>query len=464
MPSQNKLIKQGIYLTESVFEEIRKRLDKGVKSSDTMESFLTKTKEFTMNNPLVVSGYKDKLLEIILQETNNHQFSRPAQKELTRLTIEKRVGDLIVDVGDDIKESVRDIVKHGYNNNLSQDEIAENITHRVSVIKNTRARCIARTEIARTATASDYVINVERGATHFSVDCRDTCCTICEEDYDFGKKEYTIDQVEMLPPRHPNCRCYARFYKKDGEQPPLTKTPPTNSYAFHDEFDKSNQIGVNDDNWTIKGIQKSLEGFVDKDDNIELLSENIFNFIQKARNHDKECLIASDKDFNEIGIIKGDSETSIKMPDEYIDEVEGSYFGLAGHSHPNSKVPLPDLYDLNYGCITLKSKYNLIFAPEFGVTLIKKSKPKVKPHEDDIKKAHENAYTKQDKYLNDCITKEMDYYKQKIRGNYHISMIQKRKDRNAIRANVKLNSLKNRVEFYNDEFKQYGIEFLYVIP
>lgn len=225
MVSQAKLIKQGIYLTDSLFDEIIKRLSKGVKSSDTLEAFLNKTKDYTMNNPLVLTGYKDELLEIILKETNNHRFSRPAQKELTRLTIENRVGDLIVDVGEDVKNNVRDIVKHGYNNGLSQDEIAENISHRVTTIKNTRARTIARTEIARTATASDYVINKERGATHFTVDCRDTCCDICRKDYNFGKVEYTIDQVEMLPPRHPNCRCFAMFTIKEESTPVQEPTP-----------------------------------------------------------------------------------------------------------------------------------------------------------------------------------------------------------------------------------------------
>lgn len=220
MPSQSKLIKQGIYLTDNVFDEIIQRVEKGVKASDTLEHFLSKYKEYTNgngeNNPLVINGYKEKMLDIILKETNNHKFSRPSQKELVRVTIENRVGDLIVDVGDDIKNSVRDIIKEGYNNNLSQDEIAENITHRVNVIKNTRARTIARTEIARTATASDYVINKERGATHFTVDCRDTCCGICARDYNWGKIEYTIDQVEMLPPRHPNCCCVAMFFIKEG--------------------------------------------------------------------------------------------------------------------------------------------------------------------------------------------------------------------------------------------------------
>lgn len=228
MPSQDKLIKQGILLTDTTFDEIIKRLQNGVKTSDTLESFLTKHKEVIVDNPLVAIGYKDKLTEIILQETNNHKFSRPAQKELTRLTIENRVGDLITNVGDDIKQDVRDIVSDGYNNNLSQDEIARNISDSISKIKNTRARVIARTEIARTATASDYVINRERGATHFKVDCRESCCPVCAERYNWGKEEFSIDDVGMLPPLHPNCRCYAMFFiKDDDEADVLTRKPPT---------------------------------------------------------------------------------------------------------------------------------------------------------------------------------------------------------------------------------------------
>ena len=213
MPSQQKLIKQGIKYTDKLFQEIINRLTQGVKYSDTLESFLEKTKEYTINNPLVTTGYDAGMLDIILQETNNHKFSRPAQKELTRVTIENQVGNLIRGVGDDIVSDVRDIVKEGYNQGLSQDEIAANITKKVRTINNTRARVIARTEIARTATISDYVINRERGATHFTVDCRDTCCEKCALNYNWGKIEYSMEQVDMLPPLHPNCRCVAYFYK-----------------------------------------------------------------------------------------------------------------------------------------------------------------------------------------------------------------------------------------------------------
>ena len=252
MVSQDKLIKQGINYTDKLFAEISKRLEAGVKASDTLEAFLDATKEYTAKNPLISSGYDETMLRLILQETNNHKFSRPSQKELARVTIENYVGDLIVDVGEDIKDSVREIVKDGYNNNLSQDEIADNISNRVSVIKNKRARAIARTEVARTATVSDYIINKERGATHWYVECRNTACPVCKErwhknwslekDDNFnpsdtsaggkgwiGDKIYSMDDTANLPPVHPNCRCVVYFINENDKSTKgtITEKPTT---------------------------------------------------------------------------------------------------------------------------------------------------------------------------------------------------------------------------------------------
>ena len=87
MPSQDKLIKSGIKYTDKLFDEIIHRLERGIKSSDTLEAFLEATKDYTTNNPLVTSGYDQQMLNIILQETNNHKFSRPAQKELVKMYV-----------------------------------------------------------------------------------------------------------------------------------------------------------------------------------------------------------------------------------------------------------------------------------------------------------------------------------------------------------------------------------------
>ena len=214
MVSQDKLIKTGIRYTDRLFKEISNRLSVAVLESDTLESFLEKTSEYTTANPLVTTGYDNTMLRLILNETNNHKFSRPSQRELTRITIDNYVGDLIRNVGEDIKTSVRDIVRDGYDQSLSQQEIAKNISDNIDSIKNTRANTIARTEIARTASVSDYIINKERGATHFTVESRDTCCGLCEEEYDNGGIEFSIEDTYMLPPLHPNCRCVARYKTK----------------------------------------------------------------------------------------------------------------------------------------------------------------------------------------------------------------------------------------------------------
>ena len=239
MPSRNKLIKKGIQYTDSLFDEIVRRLEQGIRYSDTLEAFLELTKEFTTANPLVSSGYDSTMIKLILAETNNHKFSRPAQKELVRITIESYVGDLIRGLGEDLKQKVRDAVKEGYNQGLTQEEIAENISNNVEGIKNKRARAIARTEIARASTVSDYIINKERGATHFYVECRNTACPICKETYhkgwtlendaDFkpsrtsaggkgwvGDNIYSMeDDIDKLPPLHPNCRCVPYFFNKE---------------------------------------------------------------------------------------------------------------------------------------------------------------------------------------------------------------------------------------------------------
>ena len=217
MVSQNKLIKQGIKYTDKLFDEINHRLQQGVRDSDTLESFLEKTAPYTTSNPLVTTGYQNTITSLVLAEINNHRFSRPSQRELTRITIEDYVGNLIRNVGEDIRKNVRDIVKEGYNQSLPQQQIAENISQQVESIKLTRANTIARTEIARAATVSDYIINKERGATKFKVDCRGTCCEICEEEYDWGSQVYDIDDTDMLPPIHPNCRCVPFFFNDDTE-------------------------------------------------------------------------------------------------------------------------------------------------------------------------------------------------------------------------------------------------------
>ena len=151
------------------------------------------------------------------------------------------------------------------------------------------------------------------------------------------------------------------------------------------------------------------------------------------------------------------------MPDEYIEKVEGSYFGLAGHSHPTSKVPLPDLEDLNYGCITLNSKYNMVFAPGYGAVIIKKSYPEKKISYDDLYNAHKNAKNKRDNYVTQKSDELKDNYKKDLK-NKSISYLKQKHDFDYIENVAEFIDFKTQCKFYDDELKQHGIKFIYIVP
>lgn len=269
-----------------------------------------------------------------------------------------------------------------------------------------------------------------------------------------------------------NCRCtYLTVWGSKTEPPknpyiidltPDNYLPDYIIKKFHDEFGGTNQIGVDDSKWNQENIQNSLKSFVDEGDDLQMLSENIFEFIQVAKSHAKECVIASDRSFNVFGIIKGTDATSIEVPNEYIKQVKGSYFGLTGHSHPVSKIPLPDLDDINYGLITLNSKYNLVYAPRFGALLIKKSEPNIKFNKKSLGDSYKNANDKREDYVNNNIAWASDEYKKANINNFDYFQIEH--DLNDIKDKVRHSNFKEQCEFFNEEFNQYGIEFIYISP
>ena len=138
-------------------------------------------------------------------------MSLDAAKQLMNTIIKNTTGELITNVGDDIKKGVRDIVARGYNTGtLSRENVAKEIESTLDGINNTRARTIARTEIKRAQTTSNYVVAKDRGANCYTYKCGASPCPLCEEDCG---EVFPIDDLEHLPPRHPNCMCGVTFRK-----------------------------------------------------------------------------------------------------------------------------------------------------------------------------------------------------------------------------------------------------------
>jgi len=269
MVADEKIIKQGIQLTEAFFKKFKNQILHDLSICKTYEEFLERTQDYTTNNILVNSGYSAQMESLIILALNDSKLMRASQRKLVEETIRNNVAYQITNVGETIKETIRDIVRDGYDQGLHSKDMAKNINKEIDKINTTRARTIARTEVKRTRSIANYVKYKEMGATGFIVNCRPDCCPICAEDYagvtnpDFksnyqiiqnlnnqlkrnprrkdakdikdkiselnqsqdnitgsndghligGNIEFTMDQTDMLPPRHPNCRCSATFIR-----------------------------------------------------------------------------------------------------------------------------------------------------------------------------------------------------------------------------------------------------------
>ena len=230
MVSEDKIIRQGIRQTDAWFNQFKKRIVKDLSLCNTYQEFLERTDEYTTGNILVNSGYSVAMENIIVQMLNNIRFERASQRELIEETIRNNVANLIQDVGEDVKNTIRDIVSKGYDEGLHPYEIGRRISKEIDTINSKRARTIARTEVKRTDTIANYVIAKEKGAVGFTVKCRPDCCPLCAKEYaeitgeDYenltdgdgkpvdphligGEKDYLLTDIDILPPLHPNCRC-----------------------------------------------------------------------------------------------------------------------------------------------------------------------------------------------------------------------------------------------------------------
>ena len=217
MVSQDKLIKQSLKYTDKLFDEIKRRLTHDISKYNTLEEYLNAHQDYLVSNPLTTTGYDQVMTRLISQSVTNVKFSRQAQRQLTQITIENTVGELIRNVGEDIKSSVREIVKEGFANKEAPRDIAKNIEAKIDGINSTRARAIARTEVKRANTVSNYIVAKERGATGFYVDCHPEACPLCVEAYGEGNRwsdnpnnndkggdnVYAMEDTDMLPPLHP---------------------------------------------------------------------------------------------------------------------------------------------------------------------------------------------------------------------------------------------------------------------
>lgn len=213
MAREDVLIKNGIQYTDQLFQTILKRIKPAVYDSETYEEFLEKTAPFTVENPLITLSADEHVTNSMLLTVANQKYTYEANRKLVEQVIQDTSAQLVTNVGEDVKQTIRDTMQKGFKENKLRQDIMKDLTQNVEAINNKRAKVIYRTEIKRAQTISNYINAKERGANAFYCNSNDPC-PLCDEEYDNGGVIFSMDgDIDKLPPLHPNCRCSAVFIK-----------------------------------------------------------------------------------------------------------------------------------------------------------------------------------------------------------------------------------------------------------
>lgn len=223
---QDKLLQQFDKFNKAQFNKIYRLWEQKYSRSQSLEEFMV---HLAQNEIFDVEEYSIKINDIIDVDLNQLSFNRKAQEDLTRETIHNKTFDLVKNVNDDFKEHLRTQATEAYSNGVSPQEFGKMIKApplikdvdgaKRSISAEARNRMIARTESKRALNVSNYLINKERGATHwYAIGFTDEkTCTDCIEVYGTPGDYvyYSIDDTVNLPPLHPNCRHTAVFITED---------------------------------------------------------------------------------------------------------------------------------------------------------------------------------------------------------------------------------------------------------
>ena len=203
MPAKDDvLIRNGIRYTDRLFKTILKRIEPHVYDSETYEEFLERTSPYTVANPMVTLGADEHAVNSVLLSIAGNRFSYEANRKLTEQAIQDTTSKLVVDVGEDVKQTIRDTMQEGFRENRLRQDIMKDLTSKVDAINSKRAKVIYRTEIKRGQTISNYISAKERGANAWYCNCNSPC-EICDEQYEGGgpgSMIYSMNDIDMLPP------------------------------------------------------------------------------------------------------------------------------------------------------------------------------------------------------------------------------------------------------------------------
>ena len=117
-----------------------------------------------------------------------------------------------LNMSEDIKIKLRKIAVESYDKKLAPRDIAKEMTSQIDDLSIKHAQVIARTETARVANVSSYInAKLNMHVRSFTVKSGSDCCSLCAKTYGNGSIVFDIEQNDMIPPIHDECRCFPQF-------------------------------------------------------------------------------------------------------------------------------------------------------------------------------------------------------------------------------------------------------------
>lgn len=215
-----ELLEENVTLFNRVMEQIQKDIAAIAEESETLTEFKERVGLYVKVNPLTTSNNQSTLFDAIkgVSDVYNGQIGSGMTKtaELAGEVVRNDSLLSMTNLAEDIQSSIRNTLEKGLNNNKSMESIRDEMHNNIDSMTRNRAEKIARTETANAYNQAERVKAEDAGKEYFIVVSTPTCCEDCYEAYD-GNVFVLPDDIDMIPPFHPNCFCNAVFFRTDSQ-------------------------------------------------------------------------------------------------------------------------------------------------------------------------------------------------------------------------------------------------------
>ena len=159
----------------------------------------------------VITAMNKKINDIISQETNGVHFGGHVELLAAVASIEE-LYDLSYAPE---AEAKRTGIMHIMISAMLEGQSAEQITQilKTKGLTDSDAYKVAVSEKRRIENLADWYVYYGAGYKFFSTVSEEDACEICKNAYEDDKK-YSMEQLNMLPPLHGECRCSLIFHRK----------------------------------------------------------------------------------------------------------------------------------------------------------------------------------------------------------------------------------------------------------